>query len=282
MLTIGGFHIGGLQGELDAGECPSAQGIAPTWENCGPLREELLGASTASPDDEELRPVDPDRTPISDQGKAPTCVAHTWADGLELVQPPGMVVQIARGALFWAACFQGGNTGLQGTFLRAGAAALLRQGIAPEDLAPYDLRPGYDPASGAVRPSPQVLRAMARNKLSAGGFHPIEAFGDRLPDAVDQVLAAGGIVGMGNDVGEEFATWRAGQAPIGVQAGPTGGHAFLIVGRVKTPTGRAYILRNHWGTRYGDRGYALASEEFLERSRDPWAILHCPPLVRST
>lgn len=277
MLTIDGFRIGGLLDEEHSRDCPDAGELAHTWEQCGPLREELLGAG-ADANADELRPVDPDRTAISDQGPAPTCVAHTWADGLELVQPPGLVVQIARGPLFFGACFQGGNTGRQGTYLRAAAAAILRQGVAPEELAPYDAAAVL--AAGYIRPSPQVLRAMARNKI-ARGYHPIEAFGDQLPDAVDSVLAAGGVVATGGDVGEEFARWKPGQAPIGAPRDRLGGHAFLIVARVKTPTGRVYMLRNHWGVRYGDRGFALASEAFLATCRDSWAILACPPLVRA-
>ncbi|WP_411681381.1 C1 family peptidase [Clostridium thailandense] len=83
---------------------------------------------------------------------------------------------------------------------------------------------------------------------------------------VKKVLSAGGFVHVGMNTGKAFSeigrdgVMNAAEAP----SGQHGRHAMLIVGYV----GNYYIVKNSWGTEWGDNGYCYIPKNVLAES-DP-------------
>jgi C1A family cysteine protease len=93
--------------------------------------------------------------------------------------------------------------------------------------------------------------------------------GTPLPVAIDdvkKVLSAGSLVHVSMNTGEVFSdvgrdgVFNAAEAPWGRH----GRHAMLIVGY----TGNFYILKNSWGTDWGDQGFCYVPKNVLAAS-DP-------------
>ncbi|MCH5138859.1 C1 family peptidase [Clostridiaceae bacterium UIB06] len=83
---------------------------------------------------------------------------------------------------------------------------------------------------------------------------------------VKKVLSAGGFVHVGMNTGKAFSEigrdgiMKASEAP----SGQHGRHAMLIVGYI----GNYYIVKNSWGTEWGDNGYCYIPKNVLAES-DP-------------
>jgi C1A family cysteine protease len=90
--------------------------------------------------------------------------------------------------------------------------------------------------------------------------HPIST------DDIKKVLSSGCPVHVAMNTGEAFSdVGRDGQFTAAEKgSGRHGRHAMLIVGY----TGNFYIIKNSWGTEWGDKGYCYVPKNVLEQS-DP-------------
>ena len=191
--------------------------------------------------------------PVRDQGPfRGTCLAFAVTATHEhgRAQPPG---PLSVETLYWGAKQNDGLLG-QGTTFEAAGAALRSWGQPKEELWPYDpLRTdndaNYQPPHNAVKPS---------NCLAADLF-PIAATCDAVGAALDQ----GFVVPIG------IPTWPGLLRPVGSQLrNPRPAeldgqlHAVTIVGyRLDTAE---ILLRNSWGTRWGDQGHAWIPQQFVD------------------
>jgi hypothetical protein len=215
----------------------------------------------------------PERTAISNQGPYPTCVGNAVADGFEIVLP-GPARNLSRRFAFQMACFEAGLDGRTGVYIRSAMDAGRTHGLVEEDVYPYG--DPFDPVTGAVLLPPiGALRNANRHKVQ--GFYRIDEFGAARLDAIDVALQRGLPVVFGTDVGLTFQEYRSGVLePSGVA-----GHALVVVGRLLGADGRRiYRIRNSWGTGWGDRGYALFSEDYMtwNRTQDLWVLTAGPVL----
>jgi len=113
-----------------------------------------------------------------------------------------------------------------------------------------------------------TVAAAAESSTSRMSAGPVRAF-ERVPIAIDdvkKVLSAGSVVHVSMNTGEVFSdvgrdgVFNAAEAPWGRH----GRHAMLIVGY----TGNFFILKNSWGTDWGDQGYCYVPKNVLAAS-DP-------------
>jgi hypothetical protein len=91
--------------------------------------------------------------------------------------------------------------------------------------------------------------------------------GDALWDVIEAKLAAGRDVGIGGTLPHPFRpVGEPGSMyiPDSTQLGK-GGHAFTTVGYTHIDGERYFLLKNSWGEKWGDKGYAWAHEQTLRK-----------------
>jgi hypothetical protein len=205
-------------------------------------------------------------TPIGDQGQTSRCSAFAWTHATELVtnmktgaaprlSPSFTMLEFQRmqgDAKDFKYAYAGGD----GTTGGPDPGRLLtEQGTCRQELWPD--------SSEVPVTSERVLTADA-------GKHVLPA--TPLPISLDdarKVLSAGCPVHVSMNTGEAFSDigrdgmFNAAEAP----SGQHGRHAMLMVGY----TGNFYIIKNSWGTDWGDNGYCYVPRKVLEAS-DPELI----------
>jgi hypothetical protein len=205
-------------------------------------------------------------TPVGDQGQTSRCSAFAWTHATELVtnmktgsaprlSPSFTMLEFQRmqgDAKDYQYAYKGGD----GTTGGPDPGRLLtEQGTCRQELWPDN--------SPVPVTSERVLTADA-------GKHPLTA--TPLPISLDdarKVLSAGCPVHISINTGQQFSDigrdgmFNAAEAP----SGQHGRHAMLMVGY----TGNFYIIKNSWGTDWGDNGYCYIPKKVLEES-DPELI----------
>jgi hypothetical protein len=205
-------------------------------------------------------------TPIGDQGQTSRCSAFAWTHATELVtnmktggaprlSPSFTMLEFQRmqgDAKDYKYAFAGGD----GTTGGPDPGRLLTdQGTCRQELWPD--------SSEVPVTSERVLTADA-------GKHTLPA--TPLPISLEdarKVLSAGCPVHISMNTGQAFSDigrdgmFNAAEAP----SGQHGRHAMLLVGY----TGNFYIIKNSWGTDWGDNGYCYVPKKVLEAS-DPELI----------
>jgi hypothetical protein len=205
-------------------------------------------------------------TPIGDQGQTSRCSAFAWTHATELVtnmktgsaprlSPSFTMLEFQRmqgDAQDYRYAYAGGD----GTTGGPDPGRLLtEQGTCRQELWPD--------SSEVPVTSERVLTADA-------GKHVLEA--TPLPISLEdarKVLSAGCPVHVSMNTGAAFSDigrdgmFNAAESP----SGQHGRHAMLMVGY----TGNFYIIKNSWGTDWGDNGYCYVPKKVLEAS-DPELI----------
>lgn len=202
-------------------------------------------------------------TPIGDQGQTSRCSAFAWTHATEMVtnmktgsaprlSPSFTMLEFQRmqgDAKDYKYAYSGGD----GTTGGPDPGRLLsEQGTCRQELWPD--------SSEVPVTSERVLTADAQKHALAATPLPIS-----LEDA-RKVLSAGCPVHVSINTGQQFSDigrdgmFNAAEAP----SGQHGRHAMLMVGY----TGNFYIVKNSWGTDWGDNGYCYIPKKVLEAS-DP-------------
>lgn len=218
----------------------------------------------------DLRPFCP---PIDNQGQVGECVADSTTAGLEFTQiRSGMpFVKKSRLFLYYNARLQTQTTDKDdGTYIRLAFSTLTSLGTCTEATWPYD------PTTVFQRPSWAAYREAIANKIvSYFAIDPtaIANGGQGLVDAIKQPLLANHPVVFGMTVDQDYmATGSDGLVamPQANRVGGGGGHAQLIVGY--NDNTQRWIVRNSWGTGWGDGGYCYVPYAYLDASdaNDLW------------
>ncbi len=205
-------------------------------------------------------------TPVGDQGQTSRCSAFAWTHATELVtnmktgssprlSPSFTMLEFQRmqgDAQDYQYAYKGGD----GTTGGPDPGRLLtEQGTCRQELWPD--------SSPVPVTSERVLLADAGKHVLPATPLPIS-----LEDA-RKVLSAGCPVHVSINTGAQFSDigrdgmFNAAEAP----SGQHGRHAMLMVGY----TGNFYIIKNSWGTDWGDNGYCYVPKKVLEAS-DPELI----------
>jgi len=138
-----------------------------------------------------------------------------------------------------------------GTTLKAAMDILRKYGAVPETLLPFHI------PNTMFLGSANTFFATAANRRLASYFN----LGKNLPNWRNWLAAHGPImVGLNVDATWDNASATAGRLDTFQPATVRGGHAVCVVGYTAD---HRFILRNSWGTAWGDHGYAYATEGYI-------------------
>lgn len=222
--------------------------------------------------------VDPDRlpkavdlrrflSPVEEQGELGSCTANAVAGAHEYLQRranQGRHTDVSRLFIYFLERQLEGTVDQDaGAQIRSGMKVLAKWGVCSEQLWPYDI-------DRYTEQPPDEAFAHAKN-------HLIDEY-KRVPielHAWKVCLAEGYPVVFGTDIFQSFEDdgshgWIS--MPRSREKN-LGGHAMLCVGYDESK--RIFIVRNSWGTDWGDGGYCyfpydyLANEEFTD---DAWTL----------
>ena len=200
-------------------------------------------------------------SPIGDQGQTSRCAAFAWTHALEMankiagvgdarLSPTYSMLQFQKmqgDASDYEYAFSGGGGTIGG--VKPGRV-LIENGTCKQELWP-------DTAQGPAKKEEQLAKDASNYKLGAR-LVPVKL------DDLKKVLSAGCPVELAMNTGEAFST--LGRDGIFKDAEPPKGkhgcHAMLIVGYI----GNFYIVKNSWGTKWGDNGYCYMPRKVLAGS----------------
>lgn len=199
--------------------------------------------------------------PVDDQGQLEDCVADSTTGGLEFIEirDGKPFVKKSRLFLYYNARLQTQDTDKdEGTYIRLAFATLTSLGTCTEATWPYDGNNVF------IRPSWRSYQEAFPHKITS--FYSIQAAGQDLIDQIKQALQAQHPVVFGMTVDNDYMSYTGGIMPM---PRPTrtgaGGHAQLIVGYDNNT--QTWLVKNSWGTGWGESGYAHVPWAYLEVSK---------------
>ena len=237
----------------------------------------------APPASTDLRPW---CSPVEDQGMLGSCTAHAGAGAIEYYERKSFGRHIDASRLFLYKVTRNlmkmkGDTG---GFLRTTMGAMVLFGVPPEEHWPYtDEEKEFD------KEPPAFCYAFAQNYQTIKYFRH-DPPGTKPEDLVKKLKAS---LSQGHPAMFGFTVYNSIE-----QAGKTGkipfpsskekiegGHAVVAVGYDdkmkiknrygKTETAGAFIIRNSWGTGWGEEGYGWLPYAYVlkQLAEDFWSVL---------
>jgi hypothetical protein len=147
-----------------------------------------------------------------------------------------------------------------GTYIRLAFDVLHHFGICLEKYWPYD-QSKWDQL-----PSLIAMRKATSRKIKA--YYRITETGKDRSPALLKALQANHPIVFGTIIDQAFMGYK-GKGAIGIPTGKTiGGHAMLCVGY---DSQRGFIVKNSWGSSWGDGGFAYFSPEYMDWNKT-WDI----------
>jgi hypothetical protein len=143
-----------------------------------------------------------------------------------------------------------------GTTLKAAVDVLRNYGAVPESLLPFRLNTA-------------MYTGNENSFYATAAMHKIAAYFNLERNLANwrTWLAQHGPIVVGLDVDATFdqAATTGGKLDVFEPDTARGGHAVAVVGY----TSDRFIIRNSWGTGWGDEGFAYASEEYINNAFFP-------------
>ena len=204
-------------------------------------------------------------SPVEDQGQLGSCTANALAGNLEFVdeRDDHVYTDVSRLFIYYnERALRGTVDSDSGAMIRDGIKTLAQNGVCSETIWPYVISRFTDKPVAA-----SYTQALKHRIVS---YHRIETINDMLT-----CLADGYPFVFGFTVYESFESpqvARTGVAPMpGKDERVLGGHAVMAVGYDQKA--KRFIIRNSWGTGWGQRGYCTMPFAYLESlAMDFWTI----------
>ena len=224
-------------------------------------------------------------SPIEDQGSLGSCTAHAGIGVVEYYEKKAFGKHIDASRLFLYKVTRNLShwTGDTGAFLRTTMGALVLFGVPPEEYWPYEI------ADFDLEPT-AFCYAFAQNYQTIKYYRhdPPSTPSDVLLTRIKTYLAAGHPSIFGFTVYSSiYQADKTGMIPYPCKGEKIeGGHAIVAVGyddkmKIKN-TGKcgvgttgALLIRNSWGTGWGDAGYGWLPYEYVLKglAEDFWSVL---------
>src|SRR5262245_48463145 len=223
-------------------------------------------------------------SPIEDQGQLGSCTANAVVGLLEYYErrASGKHIDASRLFLYKVTRDMLGVKGDTGAYLRSAMGALATFGSPPEKYWPYNIaRFDVEPTAFCFAFA-ENYKALQYYRLDPPGTTP-----QQLLDRIKSAVASGLPSCFGFTVYSSIRQAANGKIPFPVtNEHVEGGHAIVIAGyddtvKVtnpnpggKTTTG-AFLIRNSWGTSWGQQGYGWLPYEYVLQSlaTDFWALI---------
>jgi C1A family cysteine protease len=204
-------------------------------------------------------------SPVENQGDIGSCTAHSVCGLVEYLQRTiyGEHLDASRLFLYKATRSFLGWTGDTGAFVRSTIKALRLFGVPPEDYYPY--------ATARYDEDPPAFAFAFAGNYKAIEYYRLDGL-DRLKDSLAKgVPFAFGFTCYQSLFGDDVR--RTGNIPFpGPKEQEVGGHAVMAVGYDDAKG--CLLIRNSWGTEWGDEGYGSLPYEYVTRgiAQDYWAL----------
>jgi C1A family cysteine protease len=265
-LQTGATLIGQLRETYDS-KTPWGRGLRGCAPDTADPRDVVHTATDAQlanlPPAIDLRPNCP---PIYDQGALESCTSHAIGAAIEYNQRQSGEVSFQPSRLF-IYYNERQMEGLQrvdnGAMIRDGIKTVVRLGAPPEEMWPYDV-------TFVNQEPPAAAFAAAKPNLVTGY--------SRVPQELDRLKAA---LAEGFPIVICIATfpsidhtWDTGFIPLPQPSEQSdGGHCILLIGY--NDASQTFLVRNSWGTSWGESGYGTISYEYITTdglTSDFWTI----------
>ncbi|MEN6351673.1 MAG: C1 family peptidase [Syntrophomonas sp.] len=203
--------------------------------------------------------------PVFDQGQRGSCVAcaGTWTlKAYEEIQQGDYPADGFSAAFLYTMCKQNdGAPDEEGTTPRTAMKMLKKYGVCSEDIMPYSTlenlaAPQVPSVSGVAMGEAVAFRIQTYAQICSAS----DLSRDEVLTAMRQALAKEGPFIIALLVCENFEPDANNKLPL-PKGEVRGGHAVGIVGDL--PEQESLILRNSWGSGWGDNGYALLPYEWI-------------------
>lgn len=212
----------------------------------------------ASVDTPRLVDLRGDCSPVEDQGRVGSCVANAVVGALEFhqIRKGDPLRDISRLFVYYNARRLEDRIGEAGTKTHVALAGLMGWGACSASMWPYQ------PTMVDVRPTDDCYKAAQK-------FIGVQFAHAEFDHGVREALAAGFPVCFGMAVSRKLFRPAAITGEIkppedGIwEEAPRGGHAMLLVGY--DDQRNAWLVRNSWGTAWGDQGHVWIDYEVMRR-----------------
>lgn len=226
------------------------------------------------PNKVDLRPM---MTAVEDQGQTNSCVANAVAGAWEywIKRSTRQDLNVSRLFVYYNARWRDGSQDKdEGSVIQLAMESLSKFGACGEDVWPFDKR------LILKKPGADAYKAAASNKVQDMQHVPLEL------EAWKQALAEGKPIVFGCVLFKSFdeASKRGGVVPMpspnDLARAAHGGHAMCAVGY--NDSERVFIVRNSWGSNWGDKGYCYMPYDYLLNRKfnfgDSWVFVPRVPL----
>lgn len=204
-------------------------------------------------------------TPISDQGALNSCVGNATCDALEILLglEGNEVVQLSRLDLYWKARKLNNDTDKDdGTYITSAFKAMATLGVCPESLFPYD--------ESKVFTEPPVSALLSGNANKITGYYRIPV-DYRAAGSIETAVRSNHPVVFGAPVDKAFVHLVGDKVVYKPNlTNLAGGHAMIIVGVRNYGASKQFLVRNSWGTDWGENGHVWMDAQYVSYMNDIW------------
>lgn len=273
-------------------EGPDMRDFTPGTEEIRALTEKIRVAPAAAP----LTKVDLRKwcSPIDDQGNLGSCTAHAAVGIVEYFQNRAFGTYEEGSKLFVYKATRNlmGVVGDTGAWLRTTMAALVYCGVAPNRYWPYtDVHQPGPEGARTFDDEPRTFVYSVADNYEATRYFRHDSIGVAPPDVLASMKKYLGMYNIPSMLGfYGFRSFSNSDVVGGIPYPCPGeqaewGHAIAVVGYddslkitntiSNAQTVGAFLIRNSWGTGWGDKGYGWLPYEYVLKglALDVWSLL---------